>query len=101
MPSRSKDKRDNGKKNPALFLGYHLCVEENELIGCKVEVKIIYLQNGNIQPKLRNKRCNSHSTHYHKKKVIIAFQISNTCISMNCAEIFSTASRMLPLQNVP
>lgn len=73
MPSSSKDKSDNGKKNPALFLEDHLHVEENQSTGCKVEVKIIYLQNSNIQSKLRNKRCNSHSTHYHKT--------SNTCIS--------------------
>lgn len=48
MLSSFKDRGDDGKKNPALFLGDHLCVEEKELIGCKVEVKIISLQNGNI-----------------------------------------------------
>lgn len=39
--------------------------------------------------------------HTTTKQVILAFQISNSFISMNCAEIFSTASSMLPLQNVP
>lgn len=43
----SKDRGDDGKMNPVRFLDLR-CVEEKELTGYKVEVKIIYLQNGNI-----------------------------------------------------